>query len=78
MCAVQGVTGHFDGMVLNLDGSATFPACSAVAHTQTASGKAAHKLEAETEDFHREWLLVRGTAEEEEQQQRQRVADLAA
>lgn len=26
----------------------------AVAHTQTASGKAAHKLDAETEDFHRE------------------------
>lgn len=25
----------------------------AVQHTQTASGKAAHKLEAETEDFHR-------------------------
>lgn len=27
---------------------------STVQHTQTASGKAAHKLEAETEDFHRE------------------------
>jgi hypothetical protein len=26
----------------------------AVGHTQTSSGKAAHKLEAETEDFHRE------------------------
>lgn len=49
---------------------AMFPACPAVAHTQTASGKAAHKLEAETEDFHREWLLVRGTAEQEQQQRR--------
>jgi hypothetical protein len=39
----------------------------AVAHTQTASGKAAHKLEAETEDFHREWVLA--TAEEQQQRQ---------
>jgi hypothetical protein len=31
-----------------------FAACAiAVGHTQTSSGKAAHKLEAETEDFHR-------------------------